>query len=875
MNSILKRRLLLAFALILCAVAPAFAQQNKWMVQNIELKNKWKIQSSEKIAAGGKEISSANTNTQNWYPALVPGSVLGSLVADSVYKNIFFGRNLEKIPSAQFDVPWWYRTTFTIPEIHQGQISRLQFNGINYRAEIWLNGQKVASSDTLAGGYCRFNIDISKEIKAGNNVLAVKVFRPMPAEPTLGFVDWNPAPPDHNMGIWRDVRLQLSGPVAIVQPFVQTKVDTATLKHADLLVSTVLRNYSDKPVKGELKGLIGKEISFSKTVTLSPNSSTEVQFTSSEYSQLSIDNPRLWWVHTLGTPELYDLQLQFLAGGKISDKDTTRFGIRSVSDYVTTEGHRGYKLNGKKILIKGGGWTDPMLLNATPEYERAGIDYAVHMNLNTLRMEDFWGSNEHLYDLCDEKGILIMVGWSAHWEWAPYFGGPVDKFGGIKTREQMDVVARSWKDQIVWLINHPSVFLWVYGSDKLPRPELEKRYLEIHKKYDPTRPFAGSAQEHTSSLTGPTRMKMRGPYDYVPPDYWYIDTAYGGAFGFNTETGPGPQVPVLESLKKMIPADSLWPIGSAWKYHSARGKFHNLNNYTNAMDKRLGEATDLNDYLRKAQYLNYEGMRAMFEAFIANRFKSTGIIQWMYNSSWPKVWWQLYDYYLMPTGAFYGARIANEPLHISYNYGNNGIDVSNNTSENAGGLSAEVHVLDLDMKSLFKQTIPLASLSERQTNTIFTLPSDLQLSKTWFLDLRLFDKQHKLISTNFYVLSTQKDSLNFAKSEWYITPQSAYADLTGLQDLPKVKLEQTETMTKKGNDTYVDVKLKNPSEHLAFMVYLDMKKKGSNESVVPVFWDENYITLLPGEERSVSGYCHTADLEGNDSEIIISGWNIE
>ena len=468
-----------------------------------------------------------------------------------------------------------------------------------------------------------------------------------------------------------------------------------------------------------------------------------------------------------------------------------------------------------------------------------------------------------------------MVGWSAHWEWAPYFGGPVDKFGGIKTEEQMDVVARSWKDQIVWLRNHPSVFLWVYGSDKLPRPELEKRYLEIHKKYDPTRPFAGAAQEHTSSLTGPTRMKMRGPYDYVPPDYWYIDTAYGGAFGFNTETGPGPQVPVLESLKKMIPADSLWPIGDAWKYHSARGMFHNVKNYTNAMDKRLGKATDLTDYLRKAQYLNYEGMRAMFEAFVANRFKATGIIQWMYNSSWPKLWWQLYDYYLMPTGAFYGARIANEPLHISYNYGNNGIDISNNTAENADALSAEINVLNLDMKSIFKKTIPLASLNERATKQLFTLPSDLQLSKTWFLDLRLYDKQHKLISTNFYVLSTQKDSLNFAKTDWYITPQSAYADLTGLQDLPKVKLQQSESITKKGNDTYVEVKLKNPSDHLAFMVYLDMKKKGTGESVVPVFWDENYITLLPGEERMVTVHCHTTDLNGNDPEIIVSGWNIE
>ena len=214
-------------------------------------------------------------------------------------------------------------------------------------------------------------------------------------------------------------------------------------------------------------------------------------------------------------------------------------------------------------------------------------------------------------------------------------------------------------------------------------------------------------------------MKMRGPYDYVPPDYWYIDTTYGGAFGFNTETGPGPEVPVLESLEKMIPKDSLWPIGSSWLYHAARGQFHNLIRYNNAMDERLGTPTSLTDYERKAQYLNYEGMRAMFEAFESNRFEATGIIQWMYNASWPKLWWQLYDYYLMPTGAFYGARKANEPLHVSYNYGDNAVDVMNNTGKTVDGLTAEINVLDFDSKSVLKKSVSVSDIASKETKAGF------------------------------------------------------------------------------------------------------------------------------------------------------------
>ncbi len=867
----------LGFLVLLMLPWSVFSQNNVWNVKNTELQDHWQIQTSDKVSANGEKISTLNFKPSGWYAAKVPNSTLGTLVDDGVFKNIYYNRNLENIPDSLFTNPWWYRRTFVISNKEEGQFYRLRFNGISYSADIWLNGKRIATADSVKGSFRQYVFDVTPYVKKGENVLALKVAQAGPGDLNIGFVDWNPEPADNHMGIWRDVHLLETGPVSLDQPFVITDVDTTTLDHADVTIKVKLDNHSDKMISGVLKTTLGNDIHISKQVSLNANESKEIVLSPSDYKALSMDRPKLWWTHDLGKPNLYALKMDFETGNKISDSKQMKIGIRSVSGYRTPRGFRAYRLNGKKILIKGGGWTDPMLLRATPEYEEAGIDYAVHMGFNALRMEGFWGENQHLYDLCDEKGILIMVGFSCQWEWKGFsmHTATDDKYGVISTPEQIDVATQSWRDQILWLRNHPSIFLWAYGSDKWPRPELEKNYLNVLANYDPTRPYVQSTHEWTSELTGYTGMKMRGPYDYVPPDYWYIDTTYGGAFGFNTETGPGPQVPVLESLKKMIPKDSLWPIGSSWLYHAARGNFHNLTRYNNAMDQRLGKATSLVDYERKAQYLNYEGMRAMFEAFESNRFEATGIIQWMYNASWPKLWWQLYDYYLMPTGAFYGARKANEPLHVSYNYGDNAVEVMNNTGKKTGGLTAEINILDFGSKSVLKKTVAVPELNSKETKQVFDLPSDVDLTKTYFLDLKLFDREHKNVSNNLYVLSTEKDSLDVKKSNWYVTPQSHYADLTMLGQLPKVRLQTSENTSTSNGKTMMTVKVKNPTSHLAFMVYLDLKKGNTDESVVPVFWDSNYFTLLPGEERTVSVWIHTSDLKGQKPVLKVGGWNAD
>ncbi len=837
------------------------------------LREGWFLQSSEKVAAKGQEISQPGFSTANWRPAPVPGTILGALVRDKVYRDIYVGKNFELIPAEPFKGSWWYRTEFMLADDPAHNLVRLGFDGINYRANVWLNGKLVAAADKVAGAFRRHEFDVTGLAKPGaRNVLAVEIFPPQPGDLTLGFVDWNPKPPDKNMGLWREVRVMRTGDVSLHFPFVQSKVDLDTLKEAKLEISAEVRNNSQKKVSGVLEGQV-ETIQFSKNVELGPRETKKILFSPAEYPQLIIKNPRLWWTHDFGKPELYDLHLSFKTGNAISDSKDVRFGIREVSDYFNEEGHRGYKLNGKKILIRGGGWVDDLLLDNQSKKVEAEVKYARHMNLNTLRLEGFWGTNEDLYNLCDENGIFLMAGWSCQWEWENYFGKPTDDFGGIKSPEDIKLAVQSWNDQVKWLRHHPSIFVWLLASDLLPRPELEKEYHKILSAEDPTRPFLISAGGKVSKLTGKSGVKMNGPYDYVPPHYWYVDTKNGGAFGFNTETGPGPQVPPLESIEKMIPAKDLWPVNDVWNYHCARGEFNTLDRYDEAMAKRLGAPQSIEEYCLKAQFLNYEGMRAMFEAFGANKFTATGIIQWMYNSAWPKLWWQLYDYYLMPNGAFYGARKACEPVHILYNYGTREVALVNNSLGDLDDLRAAIKVYNFDLTDKFSKEWTV-SLAPNESQRIFTLPNIQGLSRTYFVDLRLYDKGGASVSSNFYVLSTKPDVLDEAKTEWFVTPDKDYADYTDLNKLPQVQLKASHRFTKEGSKDIVIVELGNPASHLAFMVELRLLKDKSGESVLPIFWEDNYFSLLPGEKRTLRGSFAVEDLGGEKPVLKISGWNI-
>ena len=850
----------------------------------MRLSNGWKIQTSKLIREKGAVISTLNHEKTTWIPTNVPETVLGALVANEIYRDPYFGKNLKAIPAEFFAVPWWFATHFTLdtPESHKSVA--LYFDGINYKANVWLNGRQIANVKTIKGAYRRTSFDVSEHIVTGENMLAVEVIPPKPGDFSTGFVDWNPAPPDGNMGIFRPVTLELHHGVRIENPFVQTKVDLKTLKRAELTVSAELRNDAREPISGILRGRIESTV-FEQKITVPAKSKMQVVFSEDHFPQLVFKNPRLWWPVHLGSPELYQLELEFGIDGQVSSVEHTKFGIREVEDYWLTDIHRGFKINGQKILIKGAGWTDDLFLMDSDKSLEAQVKYVKQMNLNCIRLEGIWGKDHKLYDLCDEHGILLMVGWSCHWEHEIHMGAPVDeRFGGVYKSEDIEHVSQAWEDQVIWLRNHPSIFVWTVASDKVPIAALEQKYIETFAKYDPTRPYLNStggvgSDQHVigseavvSEISGSSGMKMLGPYAYTAPVYWFTDSNFGGAYGFNTETGPGAQVPQLDSLKKFIPEDKLWPINEIWEYHCGRYEFSDLDRFTEAINKRYGKPNSIEEFDNKAQAMNYELMRPMFEAFQVNKSKCTGIIQWMLNAAWPKMYWQLYDYYLMPTGAFYATQKACSPLHLVYNYGDHQIYAINDYLHKVEGLKAHIRIYDIDSKLLLEENRSLDAHSDSSISLLKIEPSET-FSTTYFLDLRLSDAHHKEISTNFYWLSTQEETLDYEADlgEFaFHTPSKQYADLNLLNTLPKVDLEVSNTVEKDGEEQTMTATVKNTGDTIAFLINLKVIEKDTGEIILPIFWEDNFISLLPGEKRTLQTTFTSAAVP----ELKVEGWNL-
>ena len=851
------------------------AQENSSVTS---LNSDWFISPSEKLEVNGDVISSQEYSTSGWYKTEIPKTVLAALVENGVYENPYYGMNLLNIPEEQFLKPWWYRKEFTIDNLDENTNYQLIFEGINYKAELWINGKLIAGEDKIEGAFGIFKFDVTGNLKKGINVAAVKIVPPVKGDLTIGFVDWNPTPPDQMMGLWRGVKLKKTGAVSIEDVFVQTKLEKETYSSAEIIISGELKNYSNQKIEGTITGEISGGIKFSKPYSLEANENKQINISSKDDKVLLIKNPKLWYPNNLGEPFLYDLILTVNANNDISDKENIRFGIREVEDFINEDGHRGYKINGKKILIKGAGWVDDMMLNDSDEKVRTQVEYAKHMNLNTIRLEGFWGKNKTLYDAADENGILLMVGWSCQWEWTGYCGREETKYMCINTPKDVELHTKQFNQQVKWLRNHPSIFVWVFGSDKYPSPDVQSKLNSYLAESDPTRPtllscqdIKVSAEENQNNIYEDSRVKMFGPYEYEPPVYWYADTEHGGAYGFNTETGPGPQVPPLESLKKMLPEENLWPIDSMWDFHCGRHEFNNLNKYLNAFNKRYGEAGSVEELAMKSQMSNYEAMRPMFEAFGVNKYKATGVIQWMYNSAWPEMFWQLFDYYLMPNGAFYGAMKGNQPLNLVYNYKDKNIYVVNDYNKSVSNLNVSIKILDANSNLLFEKEEKI-NADENSSKKIFDLPEINSHTNLYFVNLELRDASNNFVSDNFYWLSKVDDVLDNRSSEWFYTPIKTFGDLKEINKLPEANISYSEKFTEKNGEQLIEVTLKNNSGKLAFFTELKIVNENTNESILPVFWSDNYVSLLPNTEKKITGRFKKSDKE-TKAKLIVNGWN--
>jgi exo-1,4-beta-D-glucosaminidase len=835
----------------------------------------WALQSSAKVREGGETISKTSFRPDTWYPATVPSTVLGVLTADKVYPDPYYGMNLRSIPGttypvgtnfsnsetppdSPFGVSWWYRKEFSPPT---GENVFLHFDGINFRANIWVNGRHIANSRQVAGAYRAYEFDVTDVLVRGKtNALAVEVFPPTPGDLALTWVDWNPMPADKNMGIWRDAYLtSTSGPVALRNPQVITKLDMPSLAAARITVSAELRNLSTSGIKATLAGRIEK-IRFSQEVEMAAGETRLVSFTPDRYRQLVIDKPRLWWPVQMGAQNLYDLRLDASAGGRTSDEDSVKFGIREITSELTADKHLLFRVNGSRVLIRGGGWSTDMLLRASQERELAEIRYVKDMNLNTIRFEGKTESRRFL-EATDREGILVMAGWCCcdHWErWKDWDG------------EDHEIAVSSLRDQIRRLRNHPSLLVWLNGSDGPPPADVERRYLATLKAENWPNPVLSSAAAAPTELTGPTGVRMTGPYDYVPPSYWYVDTKRGGAHGFIAETSPGPAIPPVESLRKMLPAGHLWPIDEYWNYHAGGNVFKDIHIFSEALAARHGKPAKLEDFVWKAQLMAYEGQRAMFESYGRNKYNSTGVIQWMMNNAWPSLIWHLYDYYLRPGAGYFGTKKACEPLHIQYSYDDRSVVIVNSYPRPLNGLRVSAAVYNADMSQKFSQRASLNVQPDSSTRVLY-IPEIVGLTTAYFVRLSLEDSSGRPVSSNFYWLSTKPETLDETKGEWYYTPVKQFADYTAMNSMPSVELKVSGSVSSGGREQLARVTVENPSSNLAFFVRLKLTNGEGGEEFLPVIWQDNYFTLMPGERREV-----TVSFQGGGAKpsIEVDGWNI-
>jgi len=858
----------------------------------LSLRDGWNLQSSCKVEAKGETVSTPAFQPKDWYAVTVPTTVVAALVKHKVYPDPFFGTNLRTFPGvtypigtnfsgipmqadSPFIVPWWYRKEFVLPASFKGKTIWLNFGGINYRANIWLNGKQLAKSEDVAGAWRTYEFDITDFAVLGKpNVLALQVFSPTDTDLAITFVDWNPAPPDKNMGLFRDVDITTSGPVALRYPAVISKVDSPANDKAHLLVTALLKNAANHPVKGTLKGLIEKT-EFSREVEFGPGESKDVTFTPEQFPQLNIDHPRLWWPSQMGKPERYSLSLEFSLAGKISDYSETKFGIREVKSEVFSANRRLFSINGKNVLIRGGGWTLDMMLRQDSQRLRDEFRYVQDMGLNTIRLEGKLETKE-FFDLADERGILLIAGWCCcdHWEHWPNWKA-----------QDFTIAEQSLHDQIYRLRGHPSLIAWMNGSDNPPPPDVEQTYLKVEKDLLWRNPVISSATAKLAGFSGESGVKMTGPYEYVAPSYWQTDKTdtsraqcnqggCGGAYGFNTETSMGPAVPPIESIRAMVGKDHLWPIDDTWNYHAGGGVFKDIHVFSDALNARFGPATSAEDYAVKSQLQTYEGVRAMYEAYSRNKYTSTGVIQWMLNNAWPSMIWHLYDFYLRPGGGYFGAKKAMESLHPVYGYDDHSVWLVSSQYEDAKGLRLTAKVLNLDLSEKFSNQVSLDAAAD-STNKILTLPEIDGLSPTYFLVLRLQDSSGKLVGSNFYWLSTKPETLDWEKSNWYTTPTVSYADYTALSQLPKVKLKIADHTEHKGEEAITHVTLDNRSKSLAFFVRLKVNQGRGGDEILPVVWQDNYISLLPGEKREVTATYRAQELGAAQPVVEVSGWNLE
>jgi len=882
-------RVICAVSLLLCLfVSPAVRAADA--PGKLELSNNWKLSAAKDAGAEGPAISKSDYQDQAWHPIhRMPATVLQVLQEDGVYPNLYFGKNmLEKVPQDLYKEDWWYRTVFSAPAGFSAYM--LEFPGINYRAEIWINGQKVADNTQIVGMYAAHEINVTQWIKPGApNGLAVKVTPERLIQDVDGveladswfdWINWKylgykgeytrkhlfdaSFVPDRNAGIWKPVYLKTTGEVALENPTVNSELSLPQ-STARLTVYATLHNFAAQAVTGTLRGTISRQgkpsIELEQSLTLAPSETRQIALDPQKYPSLVVSKPDLWWPYTMGQPSLYDLTLEFVQDQKVSDRSHTRFGIRSITQHRDHDeefpdkgkgGNFYLQVNGRDFLLRGADYTPDLLYRYDPDREAEILRYVKDLGMNMLRWESKI-SSEHIVELADEEGIPLMFGWMCCNQWEKW-----EQWSD----EDHRVASQSLRSQALMLRPHASVVIWANGSDGLPPEPVRNEYHKILSELHWQNAIVDTVSSFAKDPKGERiwdGIIMEGPYSWRSPTYWFSGK-YPPSRGSAAEQGDNESIPTLESLKKFIPPDKLWPINDTWFFHAGAIDGTNvLLNVQRAVNRRYGPSSNVEEFVRKAQLSHYESTRAQFETFAASGWANHKMtLYWMLNSHWPSFYGHIIDYYLSPGGAYYGAKKGLRPVSVvfeGYATGDHSqakIVVFNQSPADVQGLRVRVRVYDLNGKVLDDRSANSVQVPFNGTTQVMALPRYPQSTPVFFVRCQLSDSAGSLVGENTYWQSQKDDDMGDRKNDSaFDLKQDSWADMTALNTMAPVRLELSAHQSTTESGTQVAIRLHNPSERIAFFERAAVSATENGGEILPIRYDDNYITVYPGETAEI------------------------
>ena len=735
----------------------------------------WQMYKADETKDPAEKISQPDYQTGQWMPAIVPGTVLNSLVHNKVYPEPYFGMNnkLDKgiIPDlakagCEF-YTYWFRTEFDVPESYKGKIVWLQVDGINYRAEVWVNGYLLGN---MSGMFKPEYINITDFARIGQkNALAIKVY-PVDMSGTIKPKQWgavgefhnggdgniglnttmlmsvgwdftfNDGIRDRNTGIWKNISLYATDKAVIRHPFIKSELSKPNYDLAKETVSVEVTNPTQRGIKCTVKGeIVGENISFSKELNLFRGETQEVHFTPEEFPQLIIKNPRLWWPIFKGNPELYELKLTVSIDGKVSDETKTRFGIREItSDQNTPDNSRQFYVNGKKLFIRGTNWIPEGMLRTSDERTYAELRYTKQSGINLIRM---WGGgiaeSDYFFQLCDEMGLLV---WQEFW-----------MTGDTKHPQDKDLYLSNVEATVKRLRNHPSLAYYVSSNESTEMPGTK----DLIMKLDGTRGY-----QMQSECDG---IHDGSPYKQVNPMQHYENTASergSRVDGFNPEYG-SPTIPTVETLREVMDEKDLWPINKeVWDYHDGGG-FHLMTSMYTDLTNHYGTSSSIEEFATKGQAVGAMNSKSIWEVWNYNKFSygdryASGLLFWYHNCPVSQVCARMWDYSLEPTASLYHTQNALEPLHAQFDYLKNTVSVYNDYYQAFKNYKVAAEVYDLNSKKVWNKSQKIDIPEDGVVNDIFTIDFPQNITQVHFIKLRLYNEKGKEVANTFYWRSNDK-----------------------------------------------------------------------------------------------------------------------